>query len=354
MELDKALEPTPEWYWMEMGRAGRKLVEEVFPVKPGENVVVTADSRSDWRVVTETVKAIYAVGGIPTLIVHPTTEEATSDPPPPVTSALQATDAWIELNDSYLMYSIAWKEAMKAGVRFFAGGGDVEIIVNMIGRINYPLVDKFGNKLLELTNKATEMHITSAEGTDLRVKVDPKGSIGHYIEGGEGSVIRYEGTGTNQVMPGQATFGHVPDSVEGTLVFDGFLWPPNEIGVLKELVKLEISKGKITKITGGREAKTFEKWLAGFDHLGVYEMAHCTYGFNPGCTRSRGQVDNDERVFGCMEFGIGPKWADSPTHTDGSMLKPSVWADDTQLEEEGRYVHPELAELCRQMGMASY
>lgn len=352
MELGKACEPTPEWSWIEVGKAGRKLVEEVFPIKNGENVVITADSRSDWRVVTEVVKAIYSTGGIPTLIVHPTTGEASTDPPSPVAGALQQADAWIELNDSYLLYSDAWKKAMEAGVRFFAGGGDVEILVNMIGRIDYPLVDKFANKLLELTNKATEVTITSDEGTNLRIKVDPKGSIGHYITGD--SAIKYDGAGTLQVMPGQATFGHIPDSVNGTLVFDGFLWPPNEINVLKETVGLEISKGKIVKVIGGRTAETYTNFLANFNHPGVYEIAHCTYGFNPGCERTKGQVDNDERIFGCMEFGIGPKWADSPMHMDGSMLKPSVWADGVQLEERGRYVHPELVELCKQMHISGY
>ena len=130
MELDKALEPTPKWYWIELGRVGRKIVEEFFPIKPGENVVVTADTVSDWRAVEETVRAIYAVGAIPTLIVHPTTEEATSDPPPPVTAALQVADAWIEFNDSYLLYSNAWKKAMEAGVRFFTLGGDVDSLVS--------------------------------------------------------------------------------------------------------------------------------------------------------------------------------------------------------------------------------
>lgn len=354
MELDKALEPTPEWYWIEMGRVGRKIVEEVFPVRPGENVVVTADTISDWRAVEELVRAIYGIGAIPTLIVHPTTEVPTSDPPPPVTAALQAADAWIEMNDSYLLYSNAWKKAMEAGVRFFTLGGDVDSLVRMVGRVNYAVLDNLANKLIELSNKATEMHITSALGTDVRIKVDPKASKGHVLKGGEKGVVRFKGEGSTQVPPGQSSFGHVPHSIEGTLVFDGALYPPGEIGVLREPVRLEISKGKITKITGGQEARAFERWLANWNHPGMYEIAHCTYGFNPGVTRCKGEIGHDERVFGCMEFGIGAAWADAPAHTDGIVLEPSVWADEVQLEEEGRYIHPELVELSRQLGVAGY
>jgi len=354
MEFDKALEPTPEWYWIEMGRVGRKIVEEFFPIKPGENVVVTADTIADWRAVQEMVKAIYAVGATPTLIVHPTTEVPTSDPPPPVTAALEAADAWIEMNDSYLLYSDAWKKAMKAGVRFFSLGGDVDGLVRMVGRVDYAVLDSLANKLIELSNKATQMHITSALGTDVRITVNPKASKGHVLTGGQKASVSFEGTGSTQIPPGQSTFGHVPDSVEGTLVFDGALSPPAEIGVLRETVTLEISQGKIAKITGGQEARAFEKWLAGWDHPGMFEIAHCTYGFNPGVKRCKGEIGHDERVFGCMEFGMGAKWADAPGHTDGVVLQPSVWADDVQLEEQGRYVHPELVELSRQLGVAGY
>ncbi len=354
MELDKALEPTPEWYWMEMGGVGRKIVEEFFPIKPGENVVVTADTISDWRVVEETVKAIYGVGAIPTLVVHPTTDVATADPPEPVTAALQAADAWIEFNDSYLLYSNAWKKAMAAGVRCFTLGGDVDSLVRMVGRVNYAVLDSLANKLIELSNRATEMHVTSASGTDLRVKVDPAGSEGHVLKGGGESGISFAGTGSTQVPPGQATFGHVPGRVEGALVFDGAVYPPTEIGVLREPVTLEISKGKITKISGGREARTFEKWLESWDHPGMFEIAHCTYGFNPGVKRCKGEIGHDERVFGCMEFGMGAAWADAPAHTDGIVLEPSVWADDVLLEEDGKYVHPELAELAQKLGVSGY
>ena len=354
MELDKSLEPTPQWYWMEMGRVGRKLVEELFPIKPGEQVVITADTRSDWRVVEEAVKAIYGVGATPTLIIHPATEVATSDPPPPVTAALQAAEVWMEFNDSYLLYSNAWKKAMKAGVRHFVFPGDVDSFVRMVGRVSYPVLDDLAKKLVELSTKATEMHITSALGTDLRIKVDPTRSGGHVMKAGVGFLAGLEGEGSSQVPPGQASVGFVPGSPEGALVFDGTVYPPAEIGVLREPVTVEVSKGKITKITGGKEAKVFEKWLADWNHSGMYELAHSDFGFNPGVKNCKGDIARDERVFGCMEFGIGAAWVDAPAHTDGVVLQPSIWADDVQLEEEGRYVHPELVELCQQLAVEGY
>jgi hypothetical protein len=35
-------------------------------------------------------------------------------------------------------------------------------------------------------------------------------------------------------------------------------------------------------------------------------------------------------------------------------LNPSVWLDDVQIEEDGRYVNPELVALCQAMGAPGY
>ena len=53
-------------YEFELGKAADVIVKELFKVKPGENFVITADSRSDERVVNATARAIYAAGAKPT------------------------------------------------------------------------------------------------------------------------------------------------------------------------------------------------------------------------------------------------------------------------------------------------
>ncbi len=86
----------------------------------------------------------------------------------------------------------------------------------------------------------------------------------------------------------------------------------------------------------------------------MYLVDHACYGFNPGVTRLTGRILEDERLFGCMQFGIGRARLGAPSHTDGIVTSPSVWADEVQLEDEGVYVHPRLVELCQQMGVSGY
>lgn len=156
------------------------------------------------------------------------------------------------------------------------------------------------------------------------------------------------------MLGGQSGFNAYHESFQGTLVFDGALWPPASLGILRSPVVLSIEKGTIQKIEGGHEATLFEVWLSSFNAPAMYMVDHACYGFNPGVNRPTGRILEDERVFGCMQFGIGPASKEAPSHTDGVVLNPSVWADDTQLEQEGRYVHPELMELCREMDVSGY
>ena len=52
------------------------------------------------------------------------------------------------------------------------------------------------------------------------------------------------------MLGGQATWCPVEETINGTLVFDGALYPPAELGKLNSPVKLTIKDGVVTKIEG--------------------------------------------------------------------------------------------------------
>jgi leucyl aminopeptidase (aminopeptidase T) len=225
---------------------------------------------------------------------------------------------------------------------------DVDMMVRTIGQVNYPLLEEMADALYEVSHQAKEIRITCPSGTDLVVQPDPQAPP-TFTQIGEG-----EGGGYSQMLAGQSWFKELIDTFHGTLVFDGALWPPAELGLLRNPVRLTINKGRIERVEGGAEAKTFQRWLDGFQDSLMYLVDHSCYGFNPGVTRLTGRILEDERLFGCMQFGIGRTRLGAPSHTDGIVTTPSVWADDVQLEDEGVYVHPRLVELCQRMGVAGY
>jgi leucyl aminopeptidase (aminopeptidase T) len=350
MEFTIGTEGRNEYMDFELGRAAHKLVTEIRPIKAGDEVLITGDTGSDARVIQAVARAVYAVGGTPSVMWHPMLPEPMMEPPRPVAKAITGAKVWMDFNVNYLLYSPAFYEAMQGGTVYFSlTGMDVDMMVRTIGLPDYGPLTQMARVLYEESQKAQVIRVTNPAGTDFTVKVDqdffdppwqPEDQPGGFA----------------QMLGGQSWFNVNRESTEGILVFDGVIWPPKDIGVLRSPVKLTFEKGYIRNIEGGQEAKIFSRWLASFNHPNVYLLDHACYGFNPGVRRLSGRIVEDERLFGCIQFGIGatPKRYGSPAHTDGVVMNPSIWWDGVQIEDEGRYIHPQLVELCQAMGAAGY
>jgi leucyl aminopeptidase (aminopeptidase T) len=347
MELAWGTEPRDDYLGPELARAAHRLVTEVRPLEPGDDVLITADTLADTRVVRATAAAAYAIDAVPTTVVYPTQPEPMQAPPGPVAQAALGADVWIDFAVAYQLYSPAYHAAIDRGCIYVClTGMDVDMMVRTVGRPDYAALQHMAARLYELSQAADRVRVTSPAGTDMTMTVDKAGDPFWEPPPAEG--------GFPQMLGGQSGYMIHRESVEGTLVFDGALWPPAELGVLNTPVQLTIEGGYVTEVEGGREAATFSRWLAGFGHPEAYLVDHACYGFNPGVTRPSGRILEDERVFGCMQFGVGAPECGSPAHTDGVVLDPSVWLDDVQIEERGRYTHPELVELCRAMPAPGY
>jgi leucyl aminopeptidase (aminopeptidase T) len=339
-------EASTTFYAPEMARAAHKLVTELRPTA-GKQVLITADSAADMRVAQATAAAVYAVGGFPTLATYHTLDEPMQEPPKPVLGAAAHAEIWFNFAVAYQLYSPAYRTAVDNGCIYVElTGMDVDMMVRTIGRVNYAPMVEMQRWLYRESQKAQTIRLTTRAGTDLRMTVDPAGD--HFWEDPP-----VKG-GFPQMLGGQSGFMAFRKSYEGVLVFDGALWPPSALGLLRTPIALTIEGGYIKQISGGVEATVFERWLAGFDHPEAYLMDHACYGFNPGVTAPTGRILEDERVFGCMQFGIGATELGSPAHTDGVVLSPSVWLDGVQIEVDGRYTHPDLINFCRRMGAPGY
>jgi leucyl aminopeptidase (aminopeptidase T) len=347
VELILGTEPRNEYYEIELAHAAHKLVTEVRPIQPGHQVLITADTATDTRVVRATAGAVYAVGGMPTVISYPTLPAPMHKPPEPVRQAVMGANVWFDFSVAYQLYSPAYHAAIENGCIYVClTGMDVDMMVRTIGRVMYAPLQKMATCLYQLSQAAETVHVTSPAGTDVRMCVDKAGDPFWEPPPADG--------GFPQMLGGQSGFMIHRESFEGMLVFDGALWPPAQLGVLHTPVRLSIEGGYIKEIEGDVEATIFSRWLESFQHPEAYLMDHACYGFNPGVVRPTGRILEDERIFGCMQFGIGATDYGSPAHTDGVVLNPSVWLDDVQIEEAGRYVHPELVELCHAMGAPGY
>lgn len=354
MEYPIGIEMSDKYLSFEVTNAALKLVRDFMLVKEGENVVITADTSADFRVVEAVAGAAYSVGANPVIIHYPTSGKAFEEPIRPVADAVEHADVWIELAYYCSMHTPCFKKALDNGARFTClNGMDVIMLVNTVGRVNYDVLIEFGEYLTDKVHRSNEVIVMDNNGTNL---------VGYN----QGRGVKHSGQratkkGYPVMLGGQVSWCPVEETINGKLVFDAALFPPDTLGLLSSNVELTLENGVVKKIEGGKDAEIFEKWLAKFDDPNMYRLAHYSIGFNPGVTKPTGRIVEDERLFGCIEMGIGSQGAslmgacwDAASHTDGIVSKPTILLDGYKLEENGIYMDPESRKFCKALGVAGY
>ena len=337
----------------ELLEAAYKLVHDVLKVSRGDEVVITIDTAGDWSVALATAEAALLVGAKPVIVLHqtPVGVGMAADKYLPVktlTAVLREADVWIEYNRNWLLYSTPYWKAMETGrVKYICLVGMYsDMMVRTIGRVDLNAMYEFQRRLAAITKKCRRMRVRSPGGMDVEFENDP----------GRPVLVEGEVNGPGEYMLfGQVDWAPIEDSINGVIVFDGSVWPPEELGILKSPIKLYVSEGKIKKVEGGYEARIFEKWLRSFNDERMFNIAHISYGCNPGAKLS-GNILEDERVWGVVEWGIGSqsstfkgKLGPAPSHTDGVCLNPTVECDGELIIENGEYVHPDLLEVAAKL-----
>lgn len=354
MKYPIGIEMTENYLSCEVRLAAMKLVRDVMLVKPEESVVITADTATDMRVVNAVMDAAYSIGANPVLIKYPATGKAFEEPVYPVANAVAVADVWIEFAYYCVMHSPCFQKAIANGARYTClCGMDAIMLVNTVGKVKYDVLVEFGEYLTERIHRADEIIVRDNNGTNLKAYNRGRG-VKHS---GQPAVKK----GYPVMLGGQVSWCPVEETIEGTIVFDAALFPPAEIGLLREPVRLEFKEGRVSEITGGAQAEIFKRWLASFNDPNMYRLAHYSLGFNPGVLSATGRIVEDERIFGCIEFGIGSQGAslmgafwDAAAHTDGVVSKPTILLDGEILEENGVYKEKTCVEYCKKLGVAGY
>ncbi len=342
-------------YEFELGKAAQTLVNHLFQLSPEESLVITADTESDWRVVTTTAQAAFAVGAKPMVILtsSPLGVGKAADamlPLDTLTGALREADAWAEFNNQWLLYSTPYDIAMKDNAKLrhlCLVGMNVDMMVRCIGRVDFAALEEFQRTLTDMLDHAKCSHITTPSGGSIEFDHAPgiptRCRLGYAHHPG------------SEMLAGQISQTPIFESIRGTIVFDGAVTPP--CGKLESPIELTVKEGSIVKVEGGPQARQFESWMDSFDHPQMRRLAHVSYGCNPGAQLT-GDILEDERVWGATEWGIGnvgpstlpPDGIPAPSHSDGICLNSSVWLGDRQVLDRGRFVEPQLSRLARRLG----
>lgn len=346
----------PGMFSLELGRAAYIIANDMCKIKPGESVLITVDSVTDFAPVEAIAQAAEALGAKVMVAWHSTPggygKVAEARMSESLKVAIPAADVWIEYNNQWLLYSTPWLKAMSNNkTRYLVFGSlDRSQITRCIANLDMDLQRQFQNKFTGIVANAAKMRITSPGGTDIYFENDPKRPVLNEL--------CMAATPGAYFLIGQIGWAPIEHTINGTIVFDGSFSGGGEaeLGILKYPVELTIKEGRIAEVKGKDEAKFIEKWLASFDDPQMYHLAHISCGFNPGA-KLCGMCTEDERIWGATEWGIGfqgPMFegglGDAATHADGICLNSSIWIGDEKLTENGKVVHPALSPIARMLG----
>ena len=253
------------------------------------------------------------------------------NPPETVAAAMLNADVVFGVTKFSLFHSIARRECVKNGARF-VNMADYHIEMMEKGGLFADFIEQ-GNRMDRFSDKAEgkEITIKTAAGTDLTCSIEGRKALRQYGR----SLV----PGASSSPPDiETALGPVEGTMNGTLVVDGSIPFPG-LGVLDELIYVNIADGKIVSIEGGEKAEILRKGLEGLNDSEVYNVAEIGFGFNNEAQLCNSMLE-DEGVMGTLHLGFGNSLAfggscESPNHVDMIFKDASVWVDGCQLIEDG-------------------
>lgn len=198
--------------------------------------------------------------------------------------------------------------------------------------VDYDLMRESGKKIAKILERASAIHITSENGTDLTLGL------------GNGEAHINDGVVDDEDMRRGAVFAALPAgnvaippkerSANGVFVSDV---PQPESGLLIRDIKWRFKSGRLTSFTGGKNIETLKsRWnIAKGDRD---QASWLTIGLNP---QAQGGYLFNNIVLGSVTIGIGDNRElggkmESDFMASCTILRPSVRIDETFIIKNGR------------------
>lgn len=323
-----------------LSHAADALIEGYLGVAPDEQVVITADARSDRRVVDALLDSVRRRGGQPVAVVIARLpyQGGLADPyiPDACRRAVEGAQVWIDTTFPYMAGSAIQDALMKKGATRYLllGDPDADGFTRLFGDADLDLYHDAQLAFDEVFGQAigARCRITCPRGTDVSFKLAKPGI----------NKPRRAITPGMYVVPGSCSIAPDIQTVQGRIVIGAVFHTFYE--ELRHPIEVEVD-GRITGIRGaGAPAIAFEKALRRAVHDGLGSIIHFTHGLHPTARFTGRSFIEDMRAVGNNAVGFGIPWWEpggGENHPDGVVMGHSVWIDDKVLIDRGRIVWPD-------------
>lgn len=330
-------------------RFSKILMEDMFQIKPGETVAITTDFGSDTAIVDSLFVAAQNAGGLPLILRIPKAKKDSQAgmndwPHQALTGALCNVDVWIEANSVVLLYSDIWETAMKENTKLrylIIADSTITSLDRVFTGFDIQSLKKLLSKVTDMAKAAKKVRLTSENGTDVSYEIDLNNAFDY--DDGDYSQPKF---GT---APGFVNIVPKLSSMNGNIVFDHL--QHSEKGNPIEFI---MKDGLISDVVGGKAAVKFKAYLASFEDENMYKISHNMLGLNPKVRELTGELVEDERIWGGVDFGFGhtsamdmpPYGQEAKSHFDGVVINTSIYLDEIQLTDNGEVCHKDLRPLA--------
>jgi 2,5-dihydroxypyridine 5,6-dioxygenase len=305
-----------------MSRGARTLLDTCAAVKPGETVLIVTDM-VQFPIARVLAAAAVERGAETILSVMQPRARAGQEPPRPVAEAMKRADVVLLPVSFSVTHTHAVKDAASAGARILALTeftedmmihGGLEADFSQLKPICLGVADKFA--------KGRRARLTTPAGTDLSMDIAGRPGNALYCIVGPGQF--------SPVPNVEANVSPLEGTAEGRIVVDASI-PYLGIGLIEQPIQVEVQKGFITRIEGGRQAEVLRRDLESHDDPTSFNIAELGVGLNPKC-RMIGIMLEDEGVQGSAHIGVGTNitlggTVKAPCHYDLLVWNPRIEID---------------------------
>ena len=313
----------------DLDRAVRAVVHDCLAVNEGEEVLVVCNPATQ-HLGERLREEAAGAGAEAVLALMGERASHAAEPPATVAEAMAAADVLLAPTVQSLSHTAARTRASENGARCATLPGVTEDMLARVMSADMEGLRGKGHAVADALDRASEAHITDANGTDLHLDLSGREAI---PDAGE--------------LTERGAFGNLPCGEgfispvggNGTLVIDGSM---AGVGLVDEPAVLVIEGGHLTSARGG-QGMAFMELLTehGDDGTNIAELG---VGTNEKA-KLTGEILEDEKILGTCHVAFGASagiggTVQVPVHLDCVVMKPTLELDGEAIVRDGELLIP--------------
>ena len=312
----------------DLQKSARIAVKDCMGIKSGETLLVVTDAP-----LRDIGYALWEAGvelGAESILLEMISREGHGqDPPRPVADMMKMVDAVLCPTSKSLTHCQARREACEAGARIGTLPGITVEVMSRTLSADYHAIAERTKKVCRAIEGCKKARVTAPNGTDLTMSIEGRRCIpstGLILNPGD----------FGNLPSGEAYLAPLEGTANGVFVVDGSF---AGIGVMKQPLRLEVTDGYVTDITGGQDAEKLKGLLEPHGRE-AYNIAELGVGTND-TARISGILLEDEKVAGTVHIAVGSNASMGgtvavPVHLDGVIKGPTLVIDDRTIMQDGK------------------